>query len=75
MKSAHHNALTSNGKRNGYHALTSQGPLPNRWENPHRAGSEHALCTRRQEGQLGGTLAEKGQEARKDQQKRYFRVF
>ena len=66
MKSAHHHALTSNGKRNGYHALTSQGPLPNRWENPHRAGSGHALYTRRPEGQLGGTLAEKGQEARKE---------
>ena len=47
MKSAHHNALTSNGKRNSYHVLTSQGPLSNRWENPHRARSEHAQdCTK-----------------------------
>ena len=47
MKSAHHNALTSNGKRNSYHVLTSQGPLSNRWENPHRARSEHAHdCTK-----------------------------
>ena len=47
MKSAHHHALTSNGKRNSYHVLTSQGPLSNRWENPHRARSEHALdCTK-----------------------------
>ena len=75
MKSAHHNALTSNGKRNSYHVLTSQGPLSNRWENPHRARSEHALdCTK--EGQKAkkvearlpkrGTQAERGQEARKE---------
>ena len=65
MKSAHHNALTSNGKRNGYHALTSQGPLPNRWENPHRAGSGHALYTMGPKGQLRGTLAKKGHAGRK----------
>ena len=75
MKSAHHNALTSNGKRNSYHVLTSQGPLSNRWENPHRARSEHAQdCTKegrkaKKEGARlpkRGTQAERGQEARKE---------
>ena len=75
MKSAHHNALTSNGKRNSYHVLTSQGPLSNRWENPHRARSEHAQdCTK--EGRKANRVEahlpkrarrpKRGQEARKE---------